>query len=200
MNIIDENFYLQSSEKVAKNLLGKNLIKKEENCVLKGKIVEVEAYYGEDDPASRAFQNRVTKVSRWMWKKGGIAFIYMVHGHWLFNIVTGKTDQPEGILIRALEPLKNIDRMKERRQTSNLENLTSGPGKLTQAFSLNDKYNGSKVYHPCSKIIVGESDNKEEFKIEDSYRVGVSKDLSRKLRFFIKDNCFVSKKNMRRKK
>ncbi|MEW5761403.1 MAG: DNA-3-methyladenine glycosylase, partial [Candidatus Thermoplasmatota archaeon] len=160
---------------------------------LSGKIVETEAYYGISDPASRAAGGKITKLNKWMWCESGTVFVYMVHGNWLFNIITGKENLPQGILIRALEPINGLDFMFKNRKTNKIENLTSGPGKLTQAFGITSMHNGMNVTNKSSEIIVVEGGN-EDFEIVSSHRIGVKKDLNRMLRFYIKNNRFVSRK------
>lgn len=194
MKVLKQGFYKQDAEAVAKGLLGTYLVKKENCSVLKGVIVETEAYFGENDPASKAYGGRVTRLNSWMWKPGGIIFVYMVHGYWLFNIITGGENKPEGVLIRALEPIKGIKKMKRRRKVKKLERCTSGPGCLTEAFRINDKYRGIKIFDSAAPISILDSDSlKKNFDIESSHRIGVTGDLSKELRFFIKGNNFVSK-------
>ena len=99
---------------------------------------------------------------------------------------------PSGILIRAVEPLAGIEIMKKRRKTDNIKNLTSGPGKFTQAFGIDKKYNGIKIYSRNSPIYI-EKKKENEIEIVESYRIGVKEDLPVPLRFYIKGNKFVSK-------
>ncbi|MEA2054232.1 MAG: DNA-3-methyladenine glycosylase [Candidatus Thermoplasmatota archaeon] len=188
--ILSKTFYEYNPADVAKKLLGNLLVVKNET-LLKGKIVETEAYYGLSDPASRAFKGK-TKLSRWMWEDAGSTFVYMVHGYWLFNIITESEGKPSGVLIRAVEPLEGLDYMVKRRMTPDIRNLTSGPGKLTMAFGISGKDNGIKVYDKSSKIFI-EKGVGQHFKIATSGRIGVREDLQEKLRFFIEENKFVSR-------
>ncbi|PIV68993.1 MAG: hypothetical protein COS08_05560 [Euryarchaeota archaeon CG01_land_8_20_14_3_00_38_12] len=191
--MIPKSFYDMDSRIVASEILGKTIVRK--NMKLYGKIVETEAYYGIHDPASRAQAERKTNLSRW-WghAEPGTLFVYMVHGNWLMNIVAGKIKrEPTGILIRAVEPLKGIKTMMKKRKTSDIKNLTSGPGKLTKAFGITKKCTGMNVSDKKSDIIITKGKN-EKFEIKASGRIGVRKDLQEKMRFYIKDNDFVSKK------
>lgn len=191
--MIKKSFYDRDARTVAKEILGKTLIRKSMN--LYAKIVETEAYYGINDPASRAQAERKTVLSLW-WRNAEPCdiFVYGVHGNWLMNIVTGKIkDEQTGILIRAVEPLKGIKTMMRKRKTSDIKNLTSGPGKLTKAFGITKKCTGMNVSDKKSDIIIVEGKN-EKIRIESSYRIGVRKDLPEKMRFYIKGNDFVSKK------
>ncbi|KXB08374.1 hypothetical protein AKJ56_01495 [candidate division MSBL1 archaeon SCGC-AAA382N08] len=188
---LSRSFYERGTVKVARQLLGKTLTRINQSERLKGKIVETEAYLGPDDPASRASENK-TKINELMWEKGGLTIIYMVHGNWLFNITAEKKGVPGSVLIRAVEPLTNLEIMKKRRGREKLRELTSGPGKLTQAFGITKKAHGidlvssEKIYVSNSEKSNGDSD------IESSHRVGVNEDLQKKLRFYLSKNKYVS--------
>lgn len=186
--ILPKKFYARNPAIVAKEILGSILVKKD-HTILKGKIVETEAYYGLSDPASRAFKGK-TNLSKWMWEGAGTLFIYMVHGNWLLNIITERKGTPSGILIRAVEPVEGIEEMKKRRK-SNIKNLTSGPGKLTKAFGITKEHNGVKVYDSSSKIVIEKGE--KPGKIKTSHRIGVKEDLPQHLRFYVEGNPFVSK-------
>ena len=186
--MLPKKFYNRDASVVAKELLGCIIVKKEEE-ILKGRIVETEAYYGLGDPASRAKNERIGKI---MEGDAGISFIYMVHGNWLFNITTMPQGKASGILIRAVEPLRGIDKMREKRRKNNIRDLTSGPGKFTQAFGIDNSYNGMKLYTRDSPIYI-ENKGDEKFEIVEAYRIGVKEDLPFPLRFYIKGNKFVSK-------
>lgn len=189
-------FFKNDAARVANELLGKILVRKYKNSVLAGKIVETEAYYGADDPASRAHKSKKTNLSKW-WRCAlpGTVFVYMVHGNWLLNIVTGKINgEPSGVLIRAVEPLKGMEIMMKNRNVKEIEKLTSGPGKLTSAFGIAQYHTGLNVSEQNSDIIVIKGKN-ENIKICSSHRIGVSEDLPQNLRFYLANNKFVSKKN-----
>lgn len=179
MLIIPKSFFERKAEVVAKDLLGKIIVRKLKKKKLKALIVETEAYYGTKDPASRAYSGKKTKLNAPMWGEPGTILVYMVHGNWLFNIVTGEKDNPQAVLIRAVEPL-------------NFKAKSSGPGKVTKALKITKKHNWQNVCSAKSKINVLSS-AKREFKIGRSHRIGVRKDLKKKLRFFILGNEFVSK-------
>ena len=184
--MLPKKFYNRDPAIVAEELLGKVIVKRNET-ILKGRIVETEAYYGLSDPASRA-----RKGAKIMWSSAGITFIYMVHGNWLFNIITMPKGEPSGVLIRAVEPLEGIEIMKKNRGTEDIRNLTSGPGKFTKAFGIDKSYNGIKVYRRDSPIII--KNGQAGGDIVRSHRIGVKHDLPTPLRFYIKGNRFVSKK------
>ena len=190
MHSLNQLFFARDASIVAKQLLGKILVRKLGNGIISGKIVETEAYYGGKDPASRAYKG-YNNFAKLMWDKPGKIFIYMVHANWLFNIVTGDFGTPSAVLIRALEPLKGINKMLLNRKMP-ISQLTNGPGKLTQALKITKVFNDTDITKGNNKISIIE--NQEEIKVVLSHRVGVSKDLERKLRFYVEGNKFVSKK------
>ena len=188
--VLPKEFYQRDPETVAKELLGKRLIRELDKNSLEGIVVETEAYYGLHDPASRAYRG-IKNYNKPMWNEPGRAFIYNVHKYWMFNIVAHKPNHIGAVLIRALEPTKGIEVMKHNRPVKKLFDLTNGPGKLTRALKINKDLNEVPVTSGESEIIV--ANTRTEFEIGSSYRIGVKKDLERKLRFFIKGNGFVSK-------
>jgi len=188
--ILPKEFYQRDPEVVAKELLGKRLVRRLEKNLMEGIIVESEAYYGLDDPASRAYGG-VKNYNRLMWREAGRAFIYNVHKYWMFNIVAHELKQIGAVLIRAIEPTKGIEVMKRNRPVKREFDLTNGPGKLTTALKIDKSLNGIPVTSPESEIVI--TNGKMEFEIESSHRIGVNKDLDRKLRFFIRGNKFVSR-------
>jgi len=194
MKPLSKNFYLRSPDIVAKELLGKVLIRRFGRCTLSGKIVETEAYFGEGDPASRA-ANGKKKFNLAMWEDVGKAFIYMVHNNWLFNVVAHEKGKVGAVLIRAIEPLEGIEVMKKNRGINDLRNLTNGPGKLTKALGITKEFNGIDLTNSKSEIFIVKG-KEEEFEICKSHRIGFSRDLNVRLRFFINGNQFVSYKKV----
>ncbi|MCW3976540.1 MAG: DNA-3-methyladenine glycosylase [Candidatus Bathyarchaeota archaeon] len=187
---MSREFYERAPEFVAKELLGKRLIRKLGKNLLEGIIVETEAYYGLQDPASRAYHG-IKNYNKPMWNEPGRAFIYNVHKYWMLNIVAHKPNQIGAVLIRAMEPTKGMEVMEKNKPVMKLFDLTNGPGKLTIALKINKGLNGVPVTSCESEIII--ANNRMEFEIGSSHRIGVRKDLKRKLRFFIKGNKFVSR-------
>jgi len=189
--VLLRSFYERDTSEVARALLGKILVHRGHEGITSGKIVETEAYYGGDDPASRASRGK-TKISEIMWGPAGRAFVYMVHAHDLFNVTTERENVPGAVLIRALEPLEGIELMRQRRRVLDELGLTSGPGKLTQAMGITRKHHGLDITSPRSELTIIEG-KREQFEVERSRRIGVSADLKQKLRFFVQSNPFVSK-------
>jgi len=191
MKVLPRSFYERDPAKVARELLGKMLVRRLGRNVLSGKIVETEAYYGENDPASKAYKGRKT-FNELMFLDAGKAFIYMVHGNWLLNIVAHPKGEVGAVLIRALEPIKGVEIMKAYRGVNDFYALTSGPGKLTRALAITKELNGVDVTDNKSELAVTEGAG-ESFDVCASHRIGVRADLPQMLRFYIRGNIFVSK-------
>jgi DNA-3-methyladenine glycosylase len=182
---LPRKFYSRKTDRVARDLLGCTLVHKTGNKRLSGKIVETEAYLGKNDPGSVGCRN-VKSIPKILLGKGGYAFVYFTYGnHWMFNVVTEKPDVPGAVLIRALEPFDGIDLMRKNRSN---DNLTCGPGRLTQAFGITKKQNGMDLTGKELYIIRGEKPQK----IVTTTRIGLSKGSDLKLRFYIRGNKFVS--------
>jgi DNA-3-methyladenine glycosylase len=189
--VLQVEFYERDPALVARELLGKILVRRLNSQILCGKIVETEAYYGENDPASKAYKGRKT-FNELMFTDVGKTFIYMVHGNWLLNIVTHPKGDVGAVLIRAVEPLQGVEIMMKNRGVRDVSALTSGPGKLTKALAITKKLNGLDVTKEDSELTVAEA-NLESFEVGYSHRIGVKFDLPQELRFYIKGNKFVSK-------
>ena len=188
--VLPVDFYERDPETVARELLGKILIRKLEDYEVKGIIVETEAYSGMNDPASRAYKGK-KKYNQLMWDQPGRSFIYNVHRYWMFNIVSHKHNEVGAVLLRALEPIGGIEYMKQYRPVSELVELTNGPGKLTLAMQIDRKLSGTSVASQRSEIQV--LYHAMPITINRSHRIGVRRDMDRQLRFFIAGNRFVSK-------
>ena len=190
----DKTFFRRSSEYVAKNILGDLLVLKTKRHTLAGKIVETESYFGRDDDASHSFGGKVTPRNKIMYESPGLIYVYLIYGiHWCFNVVTAKKNDPQAVLIRALQPLEGIEFMKRKRSINDTKRLTNGPGKWTKSFGVDKSFLGKDITGSEIFIVKGPKD----FKITKAKRVGIeyakeSKD--KLLRFYIKSNPFVSKK------
>jgi len=191
MKTLSIDFYERNPASVAKDLLGKTLVRKLDSETLSGKIVETEAYYGENDPSSRAYRGRKI-FNELMFMDVGKTFIYMVHGNWLLNIVAHLKGDVGAVLIRAIEPLQGIETMQKNRNVKHIRDLSSGPGKLTKALAITKELNGVDVTKRNSQLVIVEG-KRESFEVCSSHRIGVKVDLPRELRFFVKGNKFVSK-------
>lgn len=188
--ILNRKFFQKDPKNVALNLLGTKLVRKSDLQIFEGMIVETEAYYGEKDPASRAYDG-LKFYNKAMWSLPGNLFIYNVHKYWMFNIVAHYPNEVGAVLIRAVEPLTGIEYMKRSRQTEDICQLTNGPGKLTISFKIDKSLNEMDITSEKSHIHIVKY--KTDFKISSSKRIGVKKDLKQNMRFFIDSNKFVSK-------
>ncbi|MBE2256029.1 MAG: DNA-3-methyladenine glycosylase [Ignavibacteria bacterium] len=191
--ILPKKFYLQETTTVAKDLLGKILIRKYGSIVLKSLIVETEAYIGDHDPACHAYY-KLTPRNQLMFEEGGITYVYFIYGNYFcFNIVTGNNGEGNAVLIRAVEPLSGESEMIKNRNNKTGENLTNGPGKLCMALNINKNDNGLKVYSQNSDIQIKDTGIKiNPREIKSTKRIGISQGEEFLYRFFLKNNKFVT--------
>ncbi len=194
---LTREFYTRPVLNVAKDLLGKILIKKERNKILAGKIVEVEAYDGSIDEASHSFKGK-TKRNEIMFRIGGYFYVYFTYGvHHCCNVVTGEEGHGAAVLIRAIEPLSGIDIMALRRYGKRkltereMLNLTNGPGKICQAFAFDRTHSGLDL--TGNKVFIVEAASLKKSEIGVSERIGISKSKELPWRFFIRENLFLSR-------
>ncbi len=191
MNKLTRSFFARDSARVARDLLGKFLVRKYKSHLLKGRIVETEAYYGKGDPPSHASSGR-TGRSKIMWEKPGTAYVYLIYGaHLLLNVVTESSGTPGAVLFRGLEPLEGLEVMKSNREQTDIDNLTDGPGKLTRAFGIGKGHNGEDLVR-SEEIWLLEEEAGGEYEVESSGRIGVSQGKEEQLRFYLANNRFVS--------
>ncbi len=194
--ILPVSFYSRSTLKVLVDLIGKVLVRKSEEGLTSGVIVEAEAYTGEDDPASYAFCGR-TKRSEIMYGPPGRAFIHFTYGmHHMLNLVTEREEFPAAILIRALEPREGISLMKKRRQTEESFNLCSGPAKICQAFGIDRSHSGLSLFSSRSPIFIKEGEKREKGREELIWtsRIGIGEGKDRLWRAYLKGSPFISAK------
>ncbi|MEM6523771.1 MAG: DNA-3-methyladenine glycosylase [Bacteroidota bacterium] len=191
------NFYLNSDVcAVAKSLLGKVLVSDSEGVRSSGIIVETEAY-SYLEKACHAYMNRNTNRTKVLFQTGGTAYVYLCYGiHKLLNVVTNQQGVAEAVLIRAIEPLEGVEKMIERRRFKTLNyNLTSGPGKVSQALGITMRHNTMSLLGNDLWI---ESNNRVSEKIIASPRIGVAyaeEDALLPWRFSFAQNKWVSKGN-----
>jgi DNA-3-methyladenine glycosylase len=172
-------------------LLGKHLVRVKGEHSMVGRIVEVEAYRGSDDPASHAFHGRTLRNAA-MFGEPGHAYIYFTYGnHYCLNITTQRFGTPGAVLIRAIEPMRGMDVMKRLRPHVSDQDLTNGPGKLTKALGIDGSLNQTDMTIHGALFV--EDSEQRAFKIKKSTRIGISRGKSRLWRFYIGGNKFVSK-------
>jgi DNA-3-methyladenine glycosylase len=188
---VKPEFYARDTVTVARELLGKVLVHKSNGHSLAGMIVETEAYLGKDDPASHAARNK-TPRNAVMFGTPGRAYVYFIYGnHFCFNVVA-HNGYAGAVLIRALEPLRGIAFMRQRRKIAELKNLTNGPGKLTQALGITKDCNGLDLR--VSKLQVADFlETIAPAQIIPATRIGIREGLDKLYRFYLKDNIYVSR-------
>jgi DNA-3-methyladenine glycosylase len=189
--ILSREFYARETVLVAKDLLGKQLVRVMGRVRMTGRVVEVEAYRGSDDPASHAFRG-FTPRNAPMFGEPGHAYIYFTYGnHYCLNITTQERGTPGAVLIRAIEPLQGTSVMRRLRPNVPELALTNGPGKLTKALGIDKSLNEVDMTKPGPLFVM----NAEEahFKIARSARVGIRAGRELLWRFYISGNRHVSR-------
>jgi DNA-3-methyladenine glycosylase len=190
---LPRSFYERSTIVVAKQLLGKYLVRKHPKGNTVGRIVETEAYVGPQDLACHASKGRTARTEV-MFGPAGHAYVYFIYGFYnMLNLVTEAKDYPAAVLIRAVEPVQGIELMQNRRRSSALRSLASGPGKLCQAFGIDRSLNGADL---CGGVLFVQDSGDPVPKFLAKPRIGVDyagKWKDKPYRFLVRGNEFVSK-------
>ena len=141
MRILPRKFYNRNTVQVAKDLLGKTLVRKTGKQKLTGIIIETEAYKGKNDPASHASKKK-TNRNKVMFGQVGWSYVYFTYGmHYCFNVVAKNDEELSGaVLIRSIQPILGIETMVKNRKIDLVTNLANGPAKLTQALRITNKH------------------------------------------------------------
>jgi len=178
---LKRQFYTRDTLQVAKDLLGKKLVKGDKA----GFVVETEAYIGPEDKAAHAYRGKKTERNKIVFEQGGLVYIYLCYGiHWQFNITTDK-EEPECVLVRALEPLD---------EESKIEKEASGPGKLTDWMDLDKDFYGEDLAE-SERLWLEKGKSIKKDRIVSGPRIGIDyaeEWADKEWRFYIKDNEFVS--------
>ena len=191
---LSASFFLKKDVvQLARELLGKHLHYKD----MVVRIVETEAYRAPDDRACHAYGNKRTPRTATMFLPGGHAYIYLCYGiHHLFNIVTGTKDEAHAVLIRAVEPLEGLEKMRQNRNYPKKDpSLTNGPGKWTQAMGLTTAWDGQ--YLRSNNLFLTHGEEVCDHQIVTKKRIGVDyagECADRPWRFYLKESKYVSKK------
>ncbi len=183
VKIVPRTFYERDTVKVARDLLGKNLIRTIGKQTISGIITETEAYRYSDDPSSHAYRG-LTERNKAMFGQVGRAYVYFTYGmYFCFNVVARNHNFAAGaVLIRGLKPEKGIDIMKKNRGIDKIANLTNGPAKLTQALRITKKQYGVDLAKKSELFLMDGIDRK---KIFASKRVGIKNGLHKLWNFKI---------------
>ena len=175
-------FYDRETELVARELLGMTLEHRVGARVLRGRIVETEAYLGEHDPACHAAAGRTARTDP-LYGPPGTAYVYFVYGmHWCVNAVTRAEGLPGAVLIRAVEPLAGIQFIRERRPRACADHeLCNGPAKLCAAFAIDSRQNRAALWRGPLRILEGEPFSDRD--VRRTRRIGISRARSWPLRW-----------------
>lgn len=189
-------FYLRPTLRVARDLLGCYLVHESRAGTTAGRIVEVEAYLGELDPASHARRGPTPRNSA-MFLTGGHLYVYFTYGmHTCANVVTEAEGRGRAVLLRALEPVEGVELMRRRRRRAGMgaasEDLTNGPARLCRAMGISLRNNGcdlrtSRLYI-ARDIAAG-----RRGPVIATTRVGITRARHHRWRFLLKDNLWVSR-------
>ena len=189
-------FYARPTEEVARGLLGRILISDVGGRRTAGRIVEVEAYVGPHDPACHAYRHRRTARTEPLYGPPGTAYVYFTYGmHWCANVVCDEDGIGTAVLLRALQPVEGVDAMRSARPGARRDHdLCSGPARLCQALGIDLRLDGvdllagapteSRLYLLARAM---------EPRICVSTRIGITRARDARLRFFVKDNPWVSR-------
>lgn len=152
---LEKDFYLREDVvEISRELLGKYLFTKIDGELTAGIITETEAYAGETDKASHAYNNRRTKRTEVMFAEGGVSYVYLCYGiHHLFNVVTNFKNIPHAVLVRAIKPVEGIKTILQRRKLaystditeqvlSGKKKIAGGPGTVSQALGIHTAHSG----------------------------------------------------------
>ena len=191
---LPRRFYLRSTLRVARELLGKYLVHQNGKQKIVGRIVETEAYLGERDPASHAFRG-MTPRNEVMFRNGGHFYVYFTYGmHFCANVVTEREGRARAVLLRAVEPVEGTEFMRKKRGVAgrNDVDLTNGPAKLCQAYGIARRHNGTDL---CGKEIWVAKDERSgpAKSVGVSTRIGITDGRKHRWRFYIRGNPCVSK-------
>jgi DNA-3-methyladenine glycosylase len=191
---LSRSFYSRPTLDVASDLLGKVLVRRLNRRNLAGKIVETEAYVGPHDLACHASRGHTPRTSV-MFGPPGYAYVYLIYGfYFCLNVVTEPLGYPAAVLIRAVEPLENLDLMRKLRNNPDHDaNIASGPGKLCMAMSIDKQLNGADLLGTTIWI---EDRKIDPGAILTSPRVGVDyagEYKDKPWRFFVDGNPHVSR-------
>ena len=200
---LPREFYDRDPRRICRELLGKVLVRNEPRQYLAGRIVEVEAYFGKSDGAAHSFAGRTARNAV-LFGPPGYAYVYFIYGnHYCLNVSCLPDGVAGGILFRAVEPLVGIEAMSKSRGLDlngmrNLRDLTSGPGRLAEAFGITrERDNGKDLASAESDLFIAD-DGFRVKKIIATPRIGVTKAAERPWRYVIAGNTFVSgPKNLR---
>ena len=174
---------------LARHLLGKVLVRRFGRRLVTGRIVETEAYL-QGDPACHAFRG-MTARNRSLFLDVGHAYVYLCYGtSWMLNVSSENAGTGEGILLRALEPLYGIERMRRGRESVRIADIARGPGRLAAALGIDRRHDGIDLFRR-GELWIG-SDGTEAGPIGESVRIGLTKGADARLRYYLAGSDYLS--------
>jgi DNA-3-methyladenine glycosylase len=184
-------FYARDTELVARDLLGAVLECTVRGTRCRGRIVETEAYTGEEDLACHAAAGRTARTEV-LYGPPGRAYVYLIYGmHWCVNAVTRAAGLPSAVLIRAVEPVEGIGAMRRRRGARPDRELTNGPAKLCDAFGITGpRFHGVSLISSALRILAGDAIAGSDVAVTP--RIGISKAADEPLRWIVRSSAYVS--------
>ena len=186
------SFFQRPTDAVARDLIGRILVSAAGGQRTVGRIVETEAYLGHRDPASHGYANRRHARNETLYAAAGTWYVYLSYGvHWCANLVCERETNAGAVLLRALEPLEGIDRMRRRRGGVERDRLlASGPGRLTQAFGIDQGLDA--MFMRKSSVVILARDPVDTA-VEVSHRIGITKAVDWPLRFTEQGSRWISR-------
>jgi DNA-3-methyladenine glycosylase len=182
---LTREFFARSVHEVAPELIGATLLVDG----VGGRIVEVEAY-DQDDPASHGFRGRTPRTAA-MFGPPGHAYVYRSYGiHWCLNLVCAEPERAEAALVRALEPMRGLEQMRERRGVEPERSLCSGPGKLCQALGITRALDGLPLDEPPFELLARE----DEPALAVGPRIGITRAVDQPWRYGLAGSPFLSRR------
>jgi len=208
MSILDKHFYMHSVEEIARRLIGKHLVTRIDGRRCSGRIVETEAYLSACDSASHGFKG-LKKSNASMFGPSGTAYVYPIHARWCFNVVAGSEGEASAVLIRAVEPIEGLAKMRARRigksqtqagssdgfgevrRAGSAINLARGPARLCEAFGIDRQLDGASLIRR-RKVWIERVEENSAYQIKVTPRIGVTSAKNLPLRFVVQGCRFAS--------
>jgi DNA-3-methyladenine glycosylase len=188
---LPQSFYARDPVSVARELIGMVLLRRDRQGLRVARIVEVEAYLAQDDPASHSFRG-LSKRNASMFARAGMAYVYTIHARFCLNAVTEVRGVGSAVLIRAAEPLQGIERMQQLRNTTDERNLLSGPAKLCAGFGLDLSWDGWDLTRG-KRLWIANGEAPQQDQVIASRRIGISKNAAAPLRFCLAGSRYLSR-------
>ncbi|WP_238903311.1 DNA-3-methyladenine glycosylase [Clostridium sp. YIM B02506] len=203
---LERDFFARDTLIVAKELLGKVIVREIDGVRLSGKIVETEGYIGSIDKASHAYGGKKTPRVEPLYGEPGISYVFSIYGMYeCFNVISKEKGSPEGILIRAVEPIDGLEKIAQNRFRKSydtltfkeIKNLTNGPSKLCIALDINKKVHNFMDLVSSKELYIEDGDIINSSDIVETTRIGIDyaeEAVDFPWRFYVKNNIYVSKK------